>query len=592
MDCGSCDDDIGCEKVTIEEMYKASKTRTITMIQKESWPVSILPACLRAMEEWCSGDSNTSTEEYLIMCFRTMRNMCTLGEDVQGRFSSFSKDIDVIVCIFERKLWERNQSAQLSSSPSSTTTSSTTPSSSPSSSASGEEIDPQGIDIDKVLKPALQFLANLIVGNEHSQEMVWGILLDHQGVLSHALRNADHTLTHVASMLVYTCCKNNAKCFTNLREHHATHIVQDMLLIMERFDNESADTDFSIFFAEHLLQSKEFGVFMTNLPTKSSPPPPPPLSHVPPTLDGEVEMQKDKQEDNGKQMDEPTKATKGDDALAEHVHHLKKPSLEESGRGVQAKTALLKFIDARLSAGRVELSVDGQRVTDEAIGVCDDKLNLSTHVTTYLSQKFQELAFLADDVEWWHDASQHSAAIHFMLITRSLGSIAKFGSNHLREHIGQGGLLEACVTLLSNAQGWIKRATPPSEKKKKAEKGGDDDASFPVQAKGAACELVRLVANICFRCKKNQDLFRELEGFPHVLERFLHDDNNPFIREWSIVAVRNLCEGNKENQDYIKGTESVPRDIVNKEEVRDMYSVDVEMDEKTGRLKVKRFQRK
>jgi hypothetical protein len=31
------------------------------------------------------------------------------------------------------------------------------------------------------------------------------------------------------------------------------------------------------------------------------------------------------------------------------------------------------------------------------------------------------------------------------------------------------------------------------------------------------------------------------------------DEKNPYIREWSILAIRNLMEGNEENQEYVKG---------------------------------------
>ena len=30
------------------------------------------------------------------------------------------------------------------------------------------------------------------------------------------------------------------------------------------------------------------------------------------------------------------------------------------------------------------------------------------------------------------------------------------------------------------------------------------------------------------------------------------DDNNPYGREWGVLALRNLTEGNQKNQDYIK----------------------------------------
>ena len=41
---------------------------------------------------------------------------------------------------------------------------------------------------------------------------------------------------------------------------------------------------------------------------------------------------------------------------------------------------------------------------------------------------------------------------------------------------------------------------------------------------------------------------RELGGLVPVLQRMQLDDNNPQIREWAVLAVRNLTEGCAENQ--------------------------------------------
>ena len=42
------------------------------------------------------------------------------------------------------------------------------------------------------------------------------------------------------------------------------------------------------------------------------------------------------------------------------------------------------------------------------------------------------------------------------------------------------------------------------------------------------------------------------EGYlPLFLNHCNIDETNPLIREWSLVALRNLCEGNAANQSYI-----------------------------------------
>ena len=46
----------------------------------------------------------------------------------------------------------------------------------------------------------------------------------------------------------------------------------------------------------------------------------------------------------------------------------------------------------------------------------------------------------------------------------------------------------------------------------------------------------------------NQDKLRDLGGVPELLNLFFYEENNPFLREWTVVAVRNACECNPANQ--------------------------------------------
>lgn len=65
-----------------------------------------------------------------------------------------------------------------------------------------------------------------------------------------------------------------------------------------------------------------------------------------------------------------------------------------------------------------------------------------------------------------------------------------------------------------------------------------------------AC-LVRLIGNLCWRHKENQDQVRELDGIPLLLDCCSIDARNPLMIQWVVLAVRNLCENNKENQAVI-----------------------------------------
>mmetsp|Transcript_6907 Transcript_6907/g.7892 ORF Transcript_6907/g.7892 Transcript_6907/m.7892 type:complete len:528 (+) Transcript_6907:92-1675(+) len=68
---------------------------------------------------------------------------------------------------------------------------------------------------------------------------------------------------------------------------------------------------------------------------------------------------------------------------------------------------------------------------------------------------------------------------------------------------------------------------------------------------GYKSELVRIVANACHLRKVNQDFVRTSGGLITILNCCNLDENNPYIREWAIFAIRNLTEDNEENQKVI-----------------------------------------
>lgn len=77
------------------------------------------------------------------------------------------------------------------------------------------------------------------------------------------------------------------------------------------------------------------------------------------------------------------------------------------------------------------------------------------------------------------------------------------------------------------------------------------DATNQHEPEGYRSRLIRVAGNLCFRDTARQDLVRD-EGFiPLLLNHCNIDESNPLIREWSLVALRNVCEGNAANQAYI-----------------------------------------
>lgn len=65
--------------------------------------------------------------------------------------------------------------------------------------------------------------------------------------------------------------------------------------------------------------------------------------------------------------------------------------------------------------------------------------------------------------------------------------------------------------------------------------------------------LVRTIANLAHRNARNQELAREMDILLAVLNCTSVDARNPLIKEWSVLAIRNLCEGCAENQAIVRG---------------------------------------
>ncbi|RLU24035.1 hypothetical protein DMN91_004244 [Ooceraea biroi] len=69
---------------------------------------------------------------------------------------------------------------------------------------------------------------------------------------------------------------------------------------------------------------------------------------------------------------------------------------------------------------------------------------------------------------------------------------------------------------------------------------------------GFKAGLIQVIANMVYKDRTCQDLFREIDGIPLLLDCCNIDARNPLIPQWTILALRNLCEGNLENQEIIR----------------------------------------
>ncbi|XP_049740613.1 ataxin-10 isoform X1 [Loxodonta africana] len=77
------------------------------------------------------------------------------------------------------------------------------------------------------------------------------------------------------------------------------------------------------------------------------------------------------------------------------------------------------------------------------------------------------------------------------------------------------------------------------------------DADISSVADGFKSHLIRLIGNLCYKNRENQDKVNELDGIPLILDNCSIDDSNPFLTQWVVYTIRNLTEDNSQNQDLI-----------------------------------------
>lgn len=142
------------------------------------------------------------------------------------------------------------------------------------------------------------------------------------------------------------------------------------------------------------------------------------------------------------------------------------------------------------------------------------------------------------------------------------------------------GLIELLLSLLGALE-------PPAIIRKglKQIENQDSDSCYskPCPYKGFRRDIVALIGNCVYRRKHAQDEIRDRNGILLLLQQCVTDEDNPFLREWGIWSVRNVLEGNDENQRVvaeleIQGSADVPE--INALGLR------VEVDQRTRRAKL------
>ena len=106
---------------------------------------------------------------------------------------------------------------------------------------------------------------------------------------------------------------------------------------------------------------------------------------------------------------------------------------------------------------------------------------------------------------------------------------------------------------------------------------------------GLKVGLVRLLGNLVHRNEAIQNQAHALGCVPLVLNAVKLDPRQPMIREWALLATRNLCEGNDAIQEAIRALKA--QQVVDTPELRKM-GIKPELDASTNRVHVKQVPKK
>ncbi|XP_051885969.1 ataxin-10 isoform X2 [Pristis pectinata] len=101
-------------------------------------------------------------------------------------------------------------------------------------------------------------------------------------------------------------------------------------------------------------------------------------------------------------------------------------------------------------------------------------------------------------------------------------------------------------------------------------------------AVGFKAHLIHLIGNLCYNNKENQEKVRHLGGIPLILDNCNIDDNNPFVSQWAVFAIRILTEQNAENQEVI--SQMVHQGIADNAVLN---SMGLRVEEQNGKLYIK-----
>ncbi|GBB96696.1 hypothetical protein RclHR1_02810014 [Rhizophagus clarus] len=144
-----------------------------------------------------------------------------------------------------------------------------------------------------------------------------------------------------------------------------------------------------------------------------------------------------------------------------------------------------------------------------------------------------------------HMENSHLLYNALVLFLQCIGKLSQ-GGRKMGECLFQEGITASSISLLFQADKTLPRMTNATTLVTQTHQQASSEFKFIKR------DIVRIIGNMAYENKIVQDEVRELGGIPLILNQCNIDDNNPYIREYAIFALRNLLINNPENQELVE----------------------------------------
>ncbi|GEQ66520.1 hypothetical protein JCM33374_g183 [Metschnikowia sp. JCM 33374] len=176
-------------------------------------------------------------------------------------------------------------------------------------------------------------------------------------------------------------------------------------------------------------------------------------------------------------------------------------------------------------------------------------------------------------IEWSFRIYSKLAAISIQLLTSSEAIDVQLVSVHsllvrcldiisdlckyddIRQLLEQRNAVDSLISLLRATHENTDIKTPKSKtqaKKPKQNSPSEPKKNFPL----VKSLIIEILSFLCCKSLTTQEAMRELHGLELILSNCVIDDNNPYIKEHSILCLKFLLDNNQKNQEFIASLEA------------------------------------